>query len=105
MANFTEKLGSRIREVRKAKGFSQEKLAEKANISTKYLGEVERGESSISAVLLNDISLALNVSISELMQHDHKDDSELLKKEVTKYINSANPDTIQKIYFFIKNIL
>jgi len=105
MANFTEKLGSRIREVRKAKGFSQEKLAEKANISTKYLGEVERGESSISAVLLNDISIALNVSISELMQHDHKDDSELLKKEVTKYINSANPDTIQKIYFFIKNIL
>jgi transcriptional regulator with XRE-family HTH domain len=105
MANFTEKLGSRIREVRKAKGFSQEKLAEKANISTKYLGEVERGESSISAVLLNDISVALNVSISELMQHDHKDDSELLKKEVTKYINSAKPDTIQKIYFFIKNIL
>jgi len=91
--------------VRKAKRFSQEKLAEKANISTKYLGEVERGESSISAVLLNDISIALNVSISELMQHDHKDDSELLKKEVSKYINSANPDTIQKIYFFIKNIL
>lgn len=105
MANFTEKLGSRIREVRKAKRFSQEKLAEKANISTKYLGEVERGESSISAVLLNDISVALNVSISELMQHDHKDDSELLKKEVTKYINSASPETIQKIYFFIKNIL
>jgi transcriptional regulator with XRE-family HTH domain len=98
-------MASRISEVRKAKGFSQEKLAEKANISTKYLGEVERGESSISAVLLNDISVALNVSISELMQHDHKDDSELLKKEVTKYINSAKPDTIQKIYFFIKNIL
>jgi len=105
MANFTEKLGSRIREVRKAKSFSQEKLAEKANISTKYLGEVERGESSISAVLLNDISMALNVPISELMQHDHKDDDELLKKEVMKYINNADSETIQKIYFFIKNIL
>lgn len=37
------KMGMRIRQVRKAKGWSQEKLAEKCGISMSFLGHIERG--------------------------------------------------------------
>ena len=37
-------LGKRVREVRKSKGISQEKLAEMAGIDRSYMGNIERGE-------------------------------------------------------------
>ena len=36
-------LGKRICEARKARGWTQEMLAERADIGTMYLGEIERG--------------------------------------------------------------
>lgn len=105
MANFSKKLGHRIREIRKLKNLSQELLAEKANISSKYIGEVERGESSISATLLNDIAIALLTPISEIMQYDHKDDNEKLKNEIYKFIDHADSKTIQKLYLLVKHII
>ena len=37
-------LGQRIKELRKARGLSQESLAERASISAKYLSDLERGK-------------------------------------------------------------
>jgi len=38
-------LSQNIRRFRKSKGFSQERLAEKMEISTNYLSDIERGKS------------------------------------------------------------
>ncbi|MDE7311929.1 MAG: helix-turn-helix domain-containing protein [Eubacterium sp.] len=40
--------GARIRELRKAKGWSQEKLAKKCGISLNFIGQIERGTRSMS---------------------------------------------------------
>jgi transcriptional regulator with XRE-family HTH domain len=48
---------------------SQEKLAEKADLSPKYLGEVERGCVNISLDALIRIAQALGVRLPELV-HD-----------------------------------
>jgi len=37
-------IGSRIKEIRTKKGFTQEQLAEKIDISPKYLSSIERGK-------------------------------------------------------------
>ena len=37
-------IGDRIREVRKSKGLTQEQLAEKADMSVNFLGEIERNQ-------------------------------------------------------------
>ena len=37
------KMGNRIRQVRKAKGWSQDELAKKCGISMSFLGHIERG--------------------------------------------------------------
>ena len=58
-------VGDAIRAHRKAAGFSQEVLAEKADLHRNYIGEVERGEKTISVDALVRIADALKVSVRE----------------------------------------
>ena len=58
-------VGQAVREVRKKAGYSQEKLAEKADLHPNYIGEVERGEKTISVDALLRIAAALSVSIKD----------------------------------------
>ena len=59
-------LGQRLRELRKQRGHSQERLGDRSSLSGKFIGEVERGEKSISMDSLYRVANALGVSISEL---------------------------------------
>lgn len=59
--------GKRVREVRKAKGISQEKLAELAGIDRSYMGNIERGEKNVTLVKVYDICDALNIEIQDLV--------------------------------------
>jgi transcriptional regulator with XRE-family HTH domain len=59
-------LGQRLRELRRQHRLSQEGLGELASLSGKFIGEVERGEKSISVDSLYRISLALAVPLGHL---------------------------------------
>ena len=61
-------LGSRIRALRKAKGWTQEKLGMHADTSYKFLGEIERGVQNPSFNILVKISNALGVELLELFR-------------------------------------
>jgi transcriptional regulator with XRE-family HTH domain len=59
-------LGQRLRSLRKQRGLSQERLGQKANLSGKFIGEVERGEKSISVDSLYHLAVALAVPLRHL---------------------------------------
>ena len=59
-------LGQRLRELRKDQQLSQERLGERSALSGKFIGEVERGEKSISIDSLYRVSVALRVPLSLL---------------------------------------
>ncbi len=59
--------GKRIREVRKAKGISQERLAEIAGIDRSYMGNIERGEKNITLKKAYEVCDALEVEIRDLV--------------------------------------
>ena len=59
-------VGERIREVREARGWTQEKLAEEAKISKGFLSEVENKGKNISLDLLLRIGAALGASVAYL---------------------------------------
>ena len=59
--------GKRVREMRKAKGLSQEKLAEMAGIDRSYMGNIERGEKNITLKKIYEICDALQIDIKLLI--------------------------------------
>jgi len=60
------KLGQKIRFIRKSKKLSQESLAELINRSRNYIGMIERAEVNTPVDTLFDIAKALSVNIIEL---------------------------------------
>jgi transcriptional regulator with XRE-family HTH domain len=69
MSTIAELVGERIRNLRKEKGWSQEELAYRASINRTYMGEIERGESSITVDSLEKITNALSITIEDLFKH------------------------------------
>ena len=61
-------LGKRIKEERHKLNLTQEQLAEYANISTSYMGQIERGERNVTLDTLIRITNRLNVSIDYLLK-------------------------------------
>lgn len=61
------KMGSRIRQVRKAKGWSQNQLAQKCKISMSFLGHIERGTRIMSLETFVSICTALDADADELL--------------------------------------
>lgn len=60
-------LGARIRRERILRGWTQEQLAEKANISLSFLGHIERGTRKASLETLVALANILDASVDELL--------------------------------------
>jgi XRE family transcriptional regulator, regulator of sulfur utilization len=60
--------GRRLRQLRQKRGWSQEILGAKAGLSGKFLGEVERGEKSISLDNLAHLARALRTPLVAMLK-------------------------------------
>jgi XRE family transcriptional regulator, regulator of sulfur utilization len=61
--------GRAVRHFRELRGWSQELLAEKADLNRSYLGEVERGQVIPSLETAGKLAGALGISMSRLFFH------------------------------------
>lgn len=61
------KMGTRIRQVRKVKGWSQDELAKRCGISMSFLGHIERGTRIMSLETFVSICEALDTDADELL--------------------------------------
>lgn len=66
--NIKKTVGSNIRRLREKRGWSQEKLAEMADLDRTYIGRIERGEKNIGVENLSKIAGTLNVAPSILLR-------------------------------------
>ncbi len=62
-----ELLGSKIRAARKAKGYTLEHLAEILDVSTTFIGQIERAKGIPSLDTLVRIANALEISVDSLL--------------------------------------
>ncbi len=65
-----ELLGSQIRKQRKLKKYTLEQLAEKLEVSTTFIGQIERGKGVPSLETLVKIANALEISVDGLLFGD-----------------------------------
>ncbi len=69
MTELINSFGAAVRHLREAQGWSQELLAEKADLNRSYLGEVERGKVIPSLATAAKLAAALEISLSRLLSH------------------------------------
>jgi transcriptional regulator with XRE-family HTH domain len=62
--------GSRLREMRITKGFSQEQLANNADVPISQVGRIERGETNPTISTIYALASALSTTMAELMSFD-----------------------------------
>jgi transcriptional regulator with XRE-family HTH domain len=70
MTNVNVKFGKRVRELRIEKGLSQEEFSYKVGVHRTYIVMIERSEKNITLVNIEKISIALEISIKDLFDHD-----------------------------------
>ena len=61
-----KELGNRIRQRRKARGWTQEAFADEAQIDRSYAGGIERGERNITFTVLCQLCAALQCDVATL---------------------------------------
>ena len=83
---FLESLGARVRACRERAQFTRKRLAAVADVSERYLGQLEAGEGNISIVLLRRVAEALGVSLSELLSSEHEALTERLVRRFLRQV-------------------
>lgn len=95
-----KELGRKIKKMRVAKGYTQEKLSEMANISQKALSSIEIGENFVTANTLDKLILALETTSEELFATNDVKDSEELIKSINQNLTiiGDNSEKLELIY-------
>lgn len=90
-----EAVGLRIKASRTRCGLTQEKLAERINLSTSYVSKLETAESKPSLQAIVDIANALNTSVDALLSDSVTYPSVYLQKDFEEILEDATPEELK----------
>ncbi len=99
--DIKKKIGTRIKELRKQRNLSQEKLAEMLEIAQNTLSYIETGNHFCTAETIEKLITALNIEPHELFTFEHFKSNEELIKEINKILEQ-NPAKITEFYKILK---
>lgn len=97
-------IGERIKQARMNKNLTQEKLAEKIDVSVAFLSRIERGSSHINLNRLNQICSILEVTEGDILNGSSSDSSFYLNKDFSNLLKSCPSEKISLIYNVAKVI-
>lgn len=84
-------LGKRIRQCRQAKGYTQQGLAEKADIGIMYLGEIERGIKMPSLSCFMKLIQCLDISADYILRDELPSGAAFVCDEITEKLLELTP--------------
>ena len=99
--NYYE-IGQRIRKVRKARGLSQDALAEKVGISTTHMSHIETGNTKLSLAVFVDLATALDVRADELLFDSTAADRTSSIEEILLVLEGCTPQQVRIIEDLVK---
>ena len=102
--DIKKQIGTRIKQLRQAQGFSQEQFAEKLGIATRTLCGIEVGKNFFTADTLEKILTVLDITPQDLFKINHlKPQEDLVDEIITTVKNISDREKIETIYKIIKS--
>lgn len=100
-------IGDRIHELRVNSGLSQEKLALRANITTTYLGLLERNKKNPTVKVIEQLCSQLNISLEEFFSpsHAHEKPVDAVSLQILAQISDRSEDEKLLILQTIKDMI
>ncbi len=102
MENSKRLIGMRIKSIRESRKLTQERLAEKADLNSVYLSNIERGQSNPTLDLLIKIAKALDVEMREIFDYGHEVSLRELRELVCRL---AREDDEEKLRLAVKVLI
>ncbi len=90
MKTTRELLGARIKELRKRRGLTQEKLAEQVDLATNYISLIEVGRTSPSLETMENVARALGVELKGLFDFVHLEPEEVSIGGMDRYFGRVD---------------
>ena len=97
-------LGKRIKELRKSKGFTQERLSEIVGVDPKHLSRIECGNNVPSIDLITRISSVLGIELQMFFQTSHLKSKDILIKEINKILDNETEEKVRLYYKILMDI-
>lgn len=98
-------IGKNIRNFREIKKLHQEDLAEKTDLTTNYIGMIERGEKIPSLEtfinILNSLGVSADMVLSDVLDNGYKVKDSLLNEKLEKLV----PEDRNRIYEVIDTMM
>lgn len=88
MESIKNLFGQRIKELRKERSLTQEKLAELIGIDTRNLIKIENGQTFPRVNTLDKLIEVFDITPDEILRTDHLKDTEYLKRKIIDKLNS-----------------
>jgi XRE family aerobic/anaerobic benzoate catabolism transcriptional regulator len=93
---FLSALGKRVREVRERRGVARKILARDADVSERYLAQLETGDGNISIILLKRIAQALGVPLPDLLGDG---DGSVERRLIRKFLEQLPRHRLEDVIF------
>lgn len=98
-------MGNKIKALRKIKKLSQERLADKADLSQQHISRIENGLTFPSVSTLNKIANVLNTPIDDLVDNDIKKMEDKYTFDILRKIELLSIEDKIKVLGYIERIL
>ena len=96
-ADFLATVGARVRELRDRRGLTRKLLAREADVSERYLGQLESGNGNISIILLRRIATALNVTLAGILVPEQEESAE--KRLLRRFLERVPAHRLEDVIF------
>jgi XRE family aerobic/anaerobic benzoate catabolism transcriptional regulator len=93
-SQLLERVGTRVRRLRKKQGLSGKALAEAAGLSPRFIAQLEAGQANIAIGRLEKVALVLGVSLGRLADEPKSDDQALAG--LLKRLDGCDPETVRR---------
>lgn len=98
--------GMRIKELRMVRKLSQEQLAKRIDISSKYMSRIEMGQHFPSLDILTKLANALNVEVKDFFEFAHEaKNAKELKETISNLLKETDEEQLRLAVKFLRALV